>query len=231
MRPGGYLQGENMPRIFIFGDEAGCFEFSRKQNVSRYFVICTINLGHCEIGHHLLELRRKLVWDGKPVGDFFHATTDKQEVRDEVFQLISQHQFDVYATILEKSKAQPQVRASREVFYQYGWFYHFRWSAPLFITPQTDLMITAASVGTKKGQAVFTTAVNNVVQQVLHIRRNRWQTHFCQSMADPCLQIADYCTWAVQRKWERGDDRSYHLIHARIRRERDLWEHGQTHYY
>jgi hypothetical protein len=28
-------------------------------------------------------------------------------------------------------------------------------------------------------------------------------------MSDPCLQVADYCTWAIQRKWERGDERSH----------------------
>jgi hypothetical protein len=220
-----------MPSIFVFADEAGCFEFSRKQNASRYFVVCTINLQNCDIGHSLLELRRKLAWEGKPVGDYFHATVDKQEVRDEVFQLISAHPFDVYATIMEKSKAQPQVRETRETFYKYGWFYHLKWSAPQFIMPKAEVMFTTASVGTKKGQALFTAAVNDVVQQTVRIPRKQWQTHFCQSMADPCLQIADYCTWAIQRKWERGDDRSYRLIQARVRRERDLWQHGQVHYY
>jgi hypothetical protein len=31
-------------------------------------------------------------------------------------------------------------------------------------------------------------------------------------MSEPCLVVADYCTWAIQRRWEWGDDRSYRLI-------------------
>jgi hypothetical protein len=50
-------------------------------------------------------------------------------------------------------------------------------------------------------------------------------------MADPCLQAADYCTWAIQKKWERGNVRSYDLIAKRITRERDLWAHGPKHHY
>jgi len=49
--------------------------------------------------------------------------------------------------------------------------------------------------------------------------------------ADPCLQIADYCAWAIQRKWERQDLRSYDLIRAKIRSEYDLWAKGTDYYY
>jgi hypothetical protein len=91
------------------------------------------------------------------------------------------------------------------------------------------VLITAASIGTKKGQGVFTDAVNDVVQQ--HLRRDQWAAHFCSSASDPCLQVADYCTWAIQRKWERDDERSYELIKDRISYEYDLWSHGTKHYY
>jgi len=45
------------------------------------------------------------------------------------------------------------------------------------------------------------------------------------------LQIADYCTWAIQRKWERTDAKSYNIIKDRITYEYDLWGHGTKHYY
>jgi hypothetical protein len=32
------------------------------------------------------------------------------------------------------------------------------------------------------------------------------------ALSNPCLQVADYCCWAVQRKWERNDRRSFNLI-------------------
>jgi len=49
--------------------------------------------------------------------------------------------------------------------------------------------------------------------------------------SDPCLQVADYCVWAIQRKWERDDSRSYDLIKDKIESEFDVWSIGSTHYY
>ncbi len=96
-------------------------------------------------------------------------------------------------------------------------------------SPATELMVTAASIGTKRGQVAFTEAVNDVVfQQTAGIH---WRTAFWPAQTDPCLQIADYCTWAIQRKWERGDTRAYDLIKSKVVREYDLWKNGEQHYY
>ena len=100
-----------------------------------------------------LALRRSLIWSGHEVGDYFHATTDKQIVRDAVFDLIKTIDVKVYAQILEKSKAQPNIRPTRERFYQYGWYYLFKFIAPRFVTNDTELMVTAASLGTRKERA------------------------------------------------------------------------------
>ena len=40
------------------------------------------------------------------------------------------------------------------------------------------------------------------------------------------LQIADYCTWAVYRKWNRQDARSFQRIKAAVRREWDVLQAG-----
>lgn len=218
-----------MPRRFIFADEAGCFTFNRGHNVSRYFIVCTVTMPSCEVAANLLDLRREMAWGKLPVKDHFHATEDKQAVRDAVFSMLADHKFRVQATIMEKSKAQPQVRESAQRFYQYGWLYHFRHSLARYIKPDDELLIVAASVATKKRQRAFTDAVNDVVQQ--HLPRKQWATAFWPCANDPCLQVADYCTWAIQRKWERGDLRSYDLIKGRITYEYDLWQRGTRHYY
>jgi hypothetical protein len=218
-----------MPRRYVFADESGDFVFAKGQNISRYFILCTIAMDSCDVGVDLLALRRKLIWDGAPLRDFFHATNDKQIVRDAVFECIADHKFTVQATIMEKSKAQPQVRMTRARFYKTGWYFHFKHALARYTDDHDELLITAASLGTKKGQGVFTDAVNDVVQQ--HLRRDQWAAHFCSSASDPCLQVVDYCTWAIQRKWERDNNRSYELIKDRITYEYNLWAHGKKHYY
>jgi len=218
-----------MARRFIFADEAGDFNFAKGSNISRYFIVCTVTMNSCDVGRDILALRRELVWKKHPVKDFFHAAEDKQVIRDAVFEALKTHQFGIQATVMEKSKAMPRVRPTKHRFYQYGWLYHFRHSLAPFLGDDHEYLITAASVGTRKGQAVFTNAVNDVVQQ--HLKRENWRTDFWPCSNDPCLQVADYCTWAIQRKWERGDEKSYALIKDRITYEFDLWGHGSTHYY
>jgi hypothetical protein len=216
-------------RKHLFADEAGDFNFSPKKEASRYFIICTVCMDGCDIGHKLLELRRELAWSKAPLGDYFHASEDKQAVRDRVFELIARDKFAVDATIMEKCKAQPQTRTSDARFYQYGWYFHLKHVAPRVMCGANELMITAASLGTKREQAHFTSTVNDVAQQIG--TAFAWATSFCASAADPCLQIADYCTWAIQRKWEKADTRSYDLIKDKILREYDLWQWGTTKYY
>lgn len=219
-------------RKFVFADEAGDFEFSRKQNVSKYFIACAIKVDSCDIGLELLKLRRELLWNRIEFGDYFHATSDAQAVRDRVFELINKYEIEIYAQILEKSKAQSQIRSSASRFYQYSWLYLFRHAMPKIITSIDDqLMVTAASIGTKKSKGDFSEAVRDTVKQAQKIDAGSWRTSFVSSASDPCLQIADYCTWAIQRKWERGDARSYELIKPKIKYEYDLWGHGTRHYY
>ena len=44
-------------------------------------------------------------------------------------------------------------------------------------------------------------------------------------------QIADYCCWAIYRKWEKGDLRSHDLIKNKIRSEFDMFAKGNIKYY
>lgn len=219
-----------MSRAYIFSDEAGDFVFERNIRASRYFIVCTVTLPDCSVGTALQDLRRDMVWRKMPVKDnMFHCTQDKQAVRDEVYDLLSQFEFRVDATILEKSKAQPQTRNTNDRFYQYAWYYHLKTIGPALLREHEEAMISAAAIGTKKGQAVYTNAVNDVMQQT--IKGKSWVTTFPPSKAEPCLQVADYCAWAIQRKWERDDTRSYDIIENKVRREYDLFTRGTRHYY
>jgi hypothetical protein len=179
----------------------------------------------------LIGLRRKLAWDGAELGDFFHACEDKQAVRDAVFEAILQHPFTVQATVMEKTKAQPQVRKTKPRFYQYGWYFHFKHGTKGLFGKENEALITAACLGTKKERAAFENAVHDVMRQTMRVKE--WKTDFMPAAADPGLQVADYCAWAIQRKWESGgkDLRSYDLIKDRITYEFDLFEKGKVHHY
>jgi hypothetical protein len=220
-----------MPRLHVFADEAGTFDFRRGPNISNYFIVCTVVLPSCDAANQLLSLRRELAWNQAPLKDYFHATKDAQVVRDAVFNLIQRHAFTVQATVMEKCKAMPSIRPNEARFYQHGWYNHFKWGMPRVLAGATEVHVTAASVGTKKKQMAFTDAIRDVLKQTSGKRKTRFNVWPCSS--DPCLQFADYCTWAIQRKWESDgkDVRSYDLIKDRITYEFPLFRKGTKSYY
>lgn len=214
---------------YVFADEAGCFTFKKVKGASKYFLLCTLSTDDCTIANDLLNIRRNLAIDGDSERNKLHATSDKQATRDQVFEVLKRHHFRVDATLLEKSKAQPQTRKDDATFYRYAWFYHFQFVGPQLLNGADKLLITAAALGQKKTRAAFKLAVNNVLQQTT--ARAKWECSFIDSSNDPLLWAADYCAWAIQRKWESNDNRSHELIANKIKSEFDLWKNGVIHYY
>lgn len=219
-----------MARVDLYADESGNFSWQHPPDGTKYFILTTVLVEDSRrIAHDLLALRRELAWQGIDLEREFHATEDAQAVRDEVFKIIGAHHLRVDATILEKAKAQPHLRVTPERFYQYAWFYHMKHVTPLVAKPDDELFVVAASVGTKKKRKAFYSGVQDVMQQVAGPRTCRMA---CWPAAvDPCLQVADYCSWAIQRRFESRDDRSYDLIRHHVRTMFDLFLYGTKYYY
>ncbi|MCH7662981.1 MAG: DUF3800 domain-containing protein [Chloroflexi bacterium] len=214
---------------YVFTDESGCMTFARRPNISRYFILCTVHLEPNGIGSEIMALWRDLAWNGYLQDNCIHAASDPQDVRDEVFALLQGHDFRIDATILEKSKAQPQIRVTDVRFYQYAWFYHFKHVGPRIFEATDEALICNASIGTSKKRAAFKSAIHDMAEQSLP--NLSWVVTFWPANSDPCLLVADYCAWAIQRKWELEDDRSYALIQNKIATEFELWRNGTKHYY
>src|SRR3990172_5967439 len=218
-----------MPRTYVFADESGNFDFSTRLGETKYFILTTLTATDCSLGDGLLALRRDLAWRAIGLDTEFHATTDKQAIRDEVFKVLQTYPFRVDATILEKAKAKPSIRSTEERFYQMAWYLHMKYVAPQIVGAADQLLVIGASIGTKKRRSAFHAAVSDVVQQVSPT--TAFQVASWDAASDPCLQAADYCAWALQRKWESGDDRTYRIIAPKLRSEFNVFRSGTTRYY
>lgn len=219
-----------MARVHIFADESGNFDFSRNPGASRFFVLTTAVFphGHDAIAGALRTLRFELAWNGIDLRRGLHATEDSQRVRDRVFGVLRDHDFRVDATILDKPKARPETRSSDERFYRFAWLFHLRNVLPSLLAADSELLLVAASVGTGNRRRAFLAAVESALWEATDAPA---RVAFWPASADACLQAADYCAWAIQRKWERGDERSYDLIRNRIVREHDLFYRGASTFY
>ncbi|MGI8483676.1 MAG: hypothetical protein ACR2OU_05385 [Thermomicrobiales bacterium] len=166
---------------------------------------------------------------GSSLTDAFHATTGKQAVRDRVFDLIAQFDIRVDATIFEKRKTVPTHQKDLPL-YELAWYQHASKVIPQICDKSEELLVVAASIKTKKEQIGVAASIRDVINQCGRSETSTTVSHW-PANTDPCLQVADYCCWAIQRKWELNDDRSHLLIQHLIRREYDMWKDGRTYYY
>ena len=211
-------------RTYIYADESGNFDFSLNAGASCFFVLATVVIADHAIESDFLDLRRELAWDGLSLTGGFHASEDNQIVRDRVFNILGKHNFRIDATILEKRKAEPRIRSTDMQFYKFARFSHMKYVAPRVVSSSDELLVVAASIGNKREQAGLLTDLQDVMNQTSPT--SSVKTAMWSADSDVCLQVADYCSWAIFRKWERADTRSYELIQDKIASEYDLFNPG-----
>ncbi|MEZ4533029.1 MAG: DUF3800 domain-containing protein [Thermomicrobiales bacterium] len=201
---------------YLFLDESGDLVFAPKG--TRFFTVTSIAIEACEVGSDLLELRRTLAREEVDLFDQFHATEDAQSVRDRVFEAIGNHRFRLDVTILEKSRTDAHLVIDPDRLYRLAIYSHLRHAIPAVFQPGDDGLVVCAALGTKRQMAAHLHHLRYVVREVtppdLKVGSALWR-----AAAEPCLQVADYCCWAIHRKWERNDTRSYDLISDRIESE------------
>ena len=113
-----------MNTLYLFIDESGNFDFS--PNGTKFFVLTVLStMNPFDIGSSLLKLRYDLLPNyacGTSMAEqgYFHASEDTQEVRNNVFSIISKtnHQMRVDSIIAQKNKANPTFHKQPLEFYK-----------------------------------------------------------------------------------------------------------------
>lgn len=174
-------------RQHVFVDESGNLDFSH--NGTRYFLLGSVTLESCDIGAELLDLRRHLVGRGLDLHNGFHATEDRQAVRNEVFQIIGRYDFRFDVTIFEKAKAYPRIRETLVDFYNFAWYHHLKYVMPQISDGCDHIFVAAATINLKwkrdQANAALATAVHNT------IGATSFSAASWASSSEPCLQVAD----------------------------------------
>jgi hypothetical protein len=197
----------------IWGDESGNLDFDQRTG-SRFFVVSTLAIRDSSAIHSLLNLRRDLDHSGFKLPEGFHASEDRQVVRDNVFQVLTSLDLRADITYYTKANAYPRVKDDPDYFYKFAWYYHLRYVLPRRCPKDGSIFVAIATLGTKRRRELHAQALGDVVKQCLGSVRAHCAHWTAQS--HPCLQAADYYCWAVQRWLENGDRRSLDLIQPQI---------------
>ena len=93
-----------------------------------------------------------------------------------------------------------------------------------------EVLVVTARLKSGRRSKEFEAVVKTTLSEMLPADV-RWRILHHSSDCNFDLQIADYCSWAIFRKWNNGDTRSYTLIASSIRKEFDIFWRGDQYYY
>ena len=216
--------------LYVFLDEGGNLDFS--PSGTKYFVLSSLTKERpFHAGKELIELKYDLVELGTNL-EYFHAAEDRQAVRNSVFGIIARHLDGVWvdSLIVEKNKTGPALQPV-EYFYprMLGYLLGFvlgRYQLADF----QEVIVFTDRVPVNKHREAVEKAVKVTLAKVLPTGI-RFRVYHHESKSNLDLQIADYCNWAIYRKWDRGDDRSYNVIRPVVRSEFEIFKAGTRRYY
>ena len=216
--------------VYIFLDESGNFDFS--PSGSKYFTMTAVSF--CRpfpIDEALTQLRFDLIESGTHL-EYFHASEDRQLVRDRVFATIQTaiQSFRADSIIVEKCKTAPAVRQDHR-FYPEMLAYLVRYVANgLDSSKWSEFIVITDRIPVNKKREAVEKAVKKTLAAMLP-KNVRYRILHHDSKSCCGLQIADYFGWALFRAWEKDDRRSLEVVKSAFRSQFEIFRHGTTKWY
>jgi hypothetical protein len=228
--------------LYIFLDESGNLDFSTKG--SRFWSLTALCTSDPAKGRNtFLSLHYELAAQGSGI-EHFHATEDKQAVRDLMFDKIIELEdgCEVHTVLAEKRKAHPSLyKSSRMVkgkpkeVSQETKFYSLVCRILLkFIMNRgafreaSSFVIVLSSIFNKEKHAQIEGALKTALKG---LTSKPFWIYFRANKSDINCQIADYCGWAIYVAWERSERRPLDKIGKIAKSQFDLFRIGTRIFY
>jgi hypothetical protein len=199
--------------LHVHLDESGDFHFTPRGSKWYVFAVAWTYVP-APLANELTALRFGLVKAGEDL-DAFHACEDAQNTRNLVVSAMARYNTWNFASlVIEKRKVNPSVRDEHDFYPKFAsMLLRFVFRGRVRRGTSRVLVYTDTLPMTKHRRAVEATIkvacrsdLGGTPFQSLHHKRqsNNW------------IQVADYCSWSVFRKWEGGDLRTYDQLRLRL---------------
>jgi hypothetical protein len=215
------------------------------EGCSKFFMIGLLDiLNPSALEKELKSLRARLIDDPyfkgvpsmqpgtKKTAIFFHAKDDLPEVRREVFQTLMKHELRFFAIVRDKSKLLEYVKKSNEKDgnYRYRPNELYDYLVRQLFRDRLHQHDAYEICFAKRGQSDRTAAFQSALEAARQRFAEKWgvvssapiNVVACHSRDVVGLQAADYFLWALQRFYERGEDRYLEYLWPSFRLVRDL---------
>ena len=203
---------------YLFLDESGNFDFGSRG--TRHLVLTSVGMRRpFPVLTNLDDYRHDCIEAGTGI-EYFHCHEDRFAVREAVFDAIAEHLDDVRIHCLVVIKATVD-HVLRDPGRLYPWMLGFLLRVALYeekgLGADNVVVMTDTLPVNRKRKAVeksiqFAAARNQPRQLQYRILHHRSCSHYG-------LQVADYCSWAAFRKWEKHDSSWYDRIEPAVRSE------------
>lgn len=203
-----------MPTLHVHLDESGNLTF--KPTGSKYYVFTAAwTYDPAPLANDLTGLRFALLKQGHDVHRF-HAAEDRQVNRDAVVNALArQGSWNFAAVVIEKAKVYPDLRAPHRFYPEFATSV-VKYVLRRHLQPGTGTVLVFTDTlpvneRRKAAEKAIKTACRHELPDEI-----RFESYHHPSASNLWLQIADYCSWAVFKKWEQGDTRTYDQLRHRL---------------
>lgn len=234
----------NSPKqtLYVFIDESGNFDFTPKG--TKHFVLTGFaTYDPVSRRDELVKLRYQLLREGYD-HEYFHASEDKQFVRDEVFRLLGslKSSFEVHTIWAQKNLAHPSLY--RESYMKGKKMITRNTGLPLYQKLCSCLLRYLF-----RGKAGYVDRIVVVVGSLFNGDKKKvfmkTLKHFLKTnfpavafdiyshpvSMDLNCQLADYCCWSVLVKLERNEGRPLSVIQPNLKSAFHYFHTGTTEFY
>ena len=212
---------DSIKPLYIFVDEAGDMDFSPKGSKHYMFTFLVkerpFKLHEAITNYRYNLLERNLKHDGRRLDiEAFHASNDNRHIKTELFEIISSfstNDVKVYSYILEKPKVHPEKRSEKDDFY----IANLRYAIERLLDKlslERNIIIITDRLPLAKNKKTKVKALKKGIKDYLdrHVLNYRHEIYHHCSASSANLQIVDYISWAIFRKYESLDDHFYEKI-------------------
>jgi hypothetical protein len=218
---------------YIFLDESGNYSFDPKG--TKYLIYTAVSGGNVIGGvAELLALKHFVIACGIEL-EYFHAAEDRQPVRNLVFKTIGQLPLRIDTIVIEKAKAGPSIRPIERLYPKVfstligyllvGLQRSSRWPKRIHVfcdVPDNRKSLRAVAKAVKQALSPIARSAGAGFDYCVLVHASK---------SHPYLQFADYCCWAMYRKYQGADYRSYRLISHLVANEFDMFNRGYKYWY
>ncbi len=214
-----FLTNFAMSYQYIFLDESGNLDFT--VNGSRNFVLTSVEMRRpFKVLRAIDDFKHDCLESGMEF-EYFHCSQDNPKIRNKFFEIVSHYSSEIQISshIVQKSGIDSKLQDD-------GLFI-----PELMRRLLKTVLLDETQAGLRKVIVITDTlpvkgrkkVVERTIQRLLSKEfpeKLKYQIMHHQSKSHYGLQVADYCCWAINRKFQRGQNTWFDMINPAIRNER-----------